>query len=251
MASSRKTPPDLATAFGRIEQARAETNRPLAVILAGHNGSGKSTLWYEHLADSLQIPLINADRMMLSILPDANKQALPQWAVQLRDENDAWMKVAQQGVQAFVGHAMTANVPFAFETVFSHWQPRGDGTFESKIDQIQQLQEAGYFVILVFVGLANDQLSIARVLTRIASGGHNVQPGKLTSRFPRTQRAIAAAAGVADACILTDNSLNEEEAFTVCRIQLGNIEIFDCRTDDHAVAKPILEWMNIVSPIAA
>ena len=60
MASSRKTPPDLATAFGRIEQARAETNRPLAVILAGHNGSGKSTLWYEHLADSLQIPLINA-----------------------------------------------------------------------------------------------------------------------------------------------------------------------------------------------
>jgi predicted ABC-type ATPase len=36
----------------------------VAFVVAGHNGSGKSTLWYERLADRLQIPLINADRLI-------------------------------------------------------------------------------------------------------------------------------------------------------------------------------------------
>ena len=51
----------------RAEQQRSK--KPLAIILAGHNGSGKTTFWYGVLADILQIPLINADRMMLSVLP--------------------------------------------------------------------------------------------------------------------------------------------------------------------------------------
>jgi len=44
----------------------------VAFVLAGHNGSGKSTLWYSRLAESLRMPLVNADRMMMSILPDAD-----------------------------------------------------------------------------------------------------------------------------------------------------------------------------------
>jgi len=47
----------------------------MAFVLAGHNGSGKSTLWYQRLADQLQIPLVNADRLTLSILPEANKKS--------------------------------------------------------------------------------------------------------------------------------------------------------------------------------
>jgi predicted ATPase len=49
-----------------IRNAQEKARKPLAIILAGHNGSGKSTLWYEVFADDLQIPLINADRMMLA-----------------------------------------------------------------------------------------------------------------------------------------------------------------------------------------
>lgn len=52
-----------------IDQQKA-SKQPLAIVLAGHNGSGKSTMWYDHLADRLKVPLINADRMMLSILTD-------------------------------------------------------------------------------------------------------------------------------------------------------------------------------------
>ena len=60
----------LGDAVFRILTAQSATNKPLAIIVAGHNGSGKSTMWPRSLAGKLQIPLINADRMMLSILPE-------------------------------------------------------------------------------------------------------------------------------------------------------------------------------------
>lgn len=50
------------------------------------------------------------------------------------------MEVAQKGVEAFVAQAMARKVAFAMETVFSHWQPLEDGSVESKIDLIRQMQ---------------------------------------------------------------------------------------------------------------
>ena len=38
------------------------------------------------------------------------------------------MRVAQNGVQAFVAQALSQGVPFAMETVFSHWVEHADGT---------------------------------------------------------------------------------------------------------------------------
>lgn len=80
------------------------------------------------------------------------------------------------------------------------------------------MQDAGYFVLLCFVGLTNLELSVARVATRVASGGHAVATDKLETRFSRTQNAIKHAASVADATILVDNSFGEERVFSVCRI---------------------------------
>lgn len=119
---------NLAGAVAKIVEAQTKTKKPLAIILAGHNGSGKSTMWRKTLAGQLRIPLINADRMMMSILPEPNSDgALTDWAQNLRDTDESWMRVAQQGVLAFVGHAMQAKVPFAMETVFSHWIEHQDG----------------------------------------------------------------------------------------------------------------------------
>lgn len=55
-----------------LKQATRATRRPIAFVLAGHNGSGKSTLWYERLVHTVRIPLVNADRLTLSILPEAD-----------------------------------------------------------------------------------------------------------------------------------------------------------------------------------
>ncbi len=223
------------------------SQKPLAIILAGHNGSGKSTMWYEKaLADKFRIPLINADRMMLSILP---KEPLSAWASTLRDKDQSWMRVAQKGVEAFVAQAMAQNVPFAMETVFSHWKKLPNGQIESKIDLIKQMQKAGYFVLLFFIGLSSVQLSIGRVQTRVAQGGHDVDHKKLLKRFPRTQEAIKDAAREADATILTDNSCAVKDAFTVCRVQVGDHEKYDCRNSQRETSEAILQWLNVVSPI--
>ena len=132
---------ELSGAVDQVLQAQRQTKKPLAVILAGHNGSGKSTMWRKVLAGQLRIPLVNADRMMLSLLPEPNSgNRLEPWAQQLRDTDQGWMKVAQNGVEAFVGHAMQAQVPFAMETVFSYWEEQSDGTVRSKIDRIREMR---------------------------------------------------------------------------------------------------------------
>lgn len=235
-----------------IAAGQKKNNRPLAVILAGHNGSGKTTLWNAHLADMLQIPLINADRMMLSILPEIKQgQRLPDWATQIRDQNESWMQVAQKGVEAFVAQSMEKKVPFAMETVFSHWKVNKDGSIESKIDKIKQLQEHGYFVLLLFVGLTNTELSIARVQMRVSNinSGHDVPIPKLIARFPRTQKAIAQALNVADASILVDNSRKPERAFTLCHLKYQKKIIFDIRDKSKdPIPAEIEEWLKIVCP---
>jgi predicted ABC-type ATPase len=240
----------LATATDEVQLAQRSSGKPLAVILAGHNGSGKSTMWHKHLSPSFQIPLVNADRMMLSILPEPEGSGkLVKWAQRLRDTDTNWMQVSQKGVEAFVGQAMARGVPFAMETVFSYWDERPDGTVRSKIDLIEQMQQSGYFVLLFFVGLSNVQLSIARVQTRIHQGGHAVEHGKLVDRFPRTQNAIRVAASVADATIFADNSRGLRQAFTVCRVQIRSHQAFDIRDGPaHRVPAEIEEWLRVVSP---
>jgi predicted ABC-type ATPase len=236
-------------AIDTILRARGETQKPLGVIVAGHNGSGKSTMWRRSLADRLQMPLINADRMMLSILPEPGADGhLVPWAAWLRDRNEGWMRVAQRGVQAFVGHAMAARVPFAMETVFSYWEEKADGRIASKIDLITDLQAVGYFVLLVFVGLANAEASILRVMTRVQQGGHGINEATLRKRFPKTQKAIAAGMKVADASLLADNSRSVDEAFTVCRVQLGLMPLFDVRRGGGKPPAAMSAWLDIVAP---
>ena len=72
---------------------------------------------------------------------------------------------------------------------------------------------------------------------------------KLLERFPRTQKAIAAASPVADATIFTDNSRTARQAFTVCRIQIGEREAFDMRgRAGRQIPSEIREWLGVVSP---
>jgi predicted ABC-type ATPase len=237
-------------AVDQVLAAQQASGKPLGIVVAGHNGSGKSTMWYERLAPAIRIPLINADRMMMSILPEPSAGKLPDWARELRDADTSWMRVAQRGVEAFVVQAMAAGVPFAMETVFSDWRPQPDGTVASKIDRIREMQAAGYFVLLLFVGLSDAELSIGRVMTRIAKGGHSVDLEKLRDRFPRTQGVVGAALSVADAAILTDNSREPQHAFTVCRIQMGEAEVFDLRAGGGEIPTPIGAWLHVVAPRA-
>jgi predicted ABC-type ATPase len=237
-----------------VVRSHSATGKPLAVVVAGHNGSGKSTMWRDKLAPRLQVPLVNADRMMMSILPEPKQKRgsgvalLPDWARTLRDREPAWMQVAQKGVEAFVAQAMAHGVPFAMETVFSYLRTNEHGEIvESKVDLIRQMQKNGYYVVLFFVGLASVDLSILRVSTRVASGGHDVALERLEQRFPRTQQAIGLAATVADMAILVDNSIGMRNAFSVARVQRGASIRFDCRRDGRA-SPAVKAWLDKVAP---
>ena len=231
----------------------ATTDQPVAIVLAGHNGSGKSTLWYDRLADDLQMPLVNADRLTLSLLPPVGPdRRLKPWASRLRDNNEQWQKLSQDGVQLFLGLAMDHGMSFAFETVFSYLEAQPDGSFKSKIDVIRTLQEHGYHVILLFVGLANVDLSILRVSTRKNQGGHDVPTAKLRSRFARTQKAIQLASEVADLTLMFDNSRTLDKAFSLARAQRKTQILYDCR-DARYLQDPELVriaglWLEKVAP---
>jgi predicted ABC-type ATPase len=228
--------------------------RPPAVILTGHNGSGKSTLWYQLLANELKMPLVNADRLTLSILPetcgDGGVLDLPQWAQTLRDTDERWQRVSQSGVRLFRQVIMEQRLPFAFETVFSHWKLLPDGTYESKIDDLKQMRQAGYFVVLIFVGLTAPELSMLRVRSRKALGGHDVPTDKLLERFPRTQAAISHAAPLADLTLMVDNSLWDHQ-FQFVRAQRKRSVLYDARDPAYATDAAVLAastpWLEKVA----
>jgi predicted ABC-type ATPase len=165
-------------------------------------------------------------------------QKLKQWAERLRDDDERWQKLSQNSVQLFMGLIflmvliMDQGMSFAFETVFSYLQEQPDGTLRSKTDVIAALQKRGYFVVLLFVGLASAELSIMRVRTRRIQGGHAVPETKLQSRYPRTQQAIRIAAEVADMALMFDNSRRYEQAFSLVRAQRKTMVLYDCRSDE-------------------
>jgi predicted ABC-type ATPase len=232
----------------------AIADRPVAVVLAGHNGSGKSTLWYDRLSKLLKMPLVNADRLMLSILPFADPETheMPVWAQDLRDHDERWQRLSQEGVQLFLGLIMNRGIPFAFETVFSHYVKRPDGSVETKIDQIRRLQRAGYFVVLLFVGLASAEMSVLRVQTRRSQGGHDVPYKKLLDRYPRTQKAIALAAPIANMTLMFDNSRGPRQAFSLVRVQRRRTVLYDCRdpsfAQDEALLHVAMRWLPKIAP---
>jgi predicted ABC-type ATPase len=225
----------------------AGTQKPVAFVVAGHNGSGKSTLWYERLVEELRIPLINADRLTMSILPPPNQHTrmLPDWAQSLRDRDVRWQLLSQEGVITFMNLITEKRMSFAFETVFSHWKKHSSGRIESKADIIRKLQESGYFVVLIFVGLVSAELSILRVATRRAQGGHDVPIGRLRERFPRTQIAIGHAAPIADMAIMFDNSGSPRQAFTLVRAQRGTKVLFDCRDTRYRTNSKVKKYAKL------
>ena len=132
--------------------------RPVVVALTGPNGAGKSTFYGAHLR-ATGLRLVNADILARELGVDAYRAA--EMAGALRE------KLLEQ------------QESFVFETVFS--DPVGD-----KIGFLQRAAEAGYNVILCFIGISDPAMSEERVTMRVTQGGHDVPAEKLATRFPRT-----------------------------------------------------------------
>jgi predicted ABC-type ATPase len=131
--------------------------RPIVVALAGPNGAGKSSYFKTHLPEAA-LNFVNAD--VLAETWNLDPYAASGLADDLRRKSVARRE------------------SFIFETVFS--DPVGD-----KLEFLKRAEKAGYFVFLIFIGIADPDISGDRVAMCVSQGGHNVPEGKLKERYPR------------------------------------------------------------------
>lgn len=183
---------------------------PFLLIIAGPNGSGKSSHWdREYRSRNLQLPYVNADEFARAMSPSETR------------DRDAMFEAEKKRREH-----IERRESFAFETVFSH---------PGKLEEIRLAKEAGYYIRLVFIGLASPQLSIARVLRRVARGGHPVPPGRIPGRYARNLQNLAKAIPLVDEALVYDNSAEDQKPIEVLEFQSGKL---------HRKSAEIPDWVE-------
>lgn len=158
-------------------------SEPFLLMIAGPNGAGKTTLTRHLLRKDVDLgEYINPDDIAAELtgsLAERTKQA-QLIADKRRDE------------------CISAKRSFSFETVMSH---------PSKIEILVRAKEAGYTVLLYFVGTDDPQTNIERVALRVAQGGHAVPDDKVRDRWLRTMTLLQQAIRSSDRSYIFDNSV--------------------------------------------
>ena len=166
----------------QLAQALAQ-DRPILIVLAGSNGAGKST-YYRHVLRSTGLAFVNADEIAKAMRPE-NPKAVAYDA----------MHLAEDMREDLLAHRQS----FIMETVLSDTQG-------AKLDFMHRAKDAGYCLIAVIIRIESPEISIARVMQRVAEGGHDVPDTKLHQRFSRTLRNAGKAVAMADLGIVLDNN---------------------------------------------
>jgi predicted ABC-type ATPase len=132
-------------------------------IIAGPNGAGKSsharvTLLPGFLSSN---EFVNADEIAKILSPESpEKPAIKAGRLMLER----------------MGFLLNEGRDFAFETTLSA---------RTYLNFIRSAQARGYKVNLIFLALANPELALERVLTRVSKGGHNIEPAVIHRRFQK------------------------------------------------------------------
>lgn len=130
------------------------------VIIAGPNGAGKTTFASQFLPNEADCPaFVNADLIAAGLSPFA--------------PSVAEVRAGRIMLGEIKAHARRGE-NFAFETTLS-------GLMYARL--IPQWQEQGYHVKLIYLGLVNVELALARVAARVAQGGHSVAEHVIRRRF--------------------------------------------------------------------
>ena len=154
---------------------------PVLHLIAGPNGAGKTTFYEKVLGPTTNLAFVNVDVI-----------AEEQWP-------GAAVEHAYDAAAAAAGERtkrIRARTSFATETVFSH---------ESKLALIREAQREGYRVTLHIVLIPED-LAVARVVNRVAEGGHHVPEEKVRARFGRLWTHLRAAIALVGEARVYDNT---------------------------------------------
>ena len=129
-------------------------------IIAGCNGAGKTTASYTVLPEILECrEFVNADEIAKGLSPfNPSSVAIEAGRLMLKR----------------IGELLSAGVSFSVETTLST---------RSYINLIQQAQNQGYSVSLIYFWLNSPELAVNRVLQRVNEGGHNVPLDVIYRRY--------------------------------------------------------------------
>ncbi len=159
--------------------------RPQLWVVAGPNGAGKSTLVRRHHKLAARLVVINPDDIALRIDPARRNEPI----VQLQAGREAL---------ALRQDFLTKGIDFLVETTL---------TGKGELVLMAKARSVGFKVTLAYVGLLRAEMSAARVIERVRSGGHDVTDEDIYRRFSRSVGNLPSALKQADRAYLLDNSI--------------------------------------------
>ena len=170
-----------------IEQLLAilGTAQPIFFLLAGPNGAGKSTFRRSYL-EPTSLPCVDPDAV-----------ARTKYGRDPKTKAEAIAATAE--ATEIVRAKLKEGISVGLETVLSD-------TKGLKIGLLTEARQLGYRAGIIFIGLDDPQLSIARVKDRVDVGGHDVPDEFIVQRFPRSYRNLRNAIPLSDFVLFVDNS---------------------------------------------
>lgn len=151
-------------------------------IFAGVNGAGKSTLFYLEKSSDLGIRL-NCDEILSSL--------------GLKWEESRAQILAGKKLLQLQRECIESGVSFNQETTLC-----GQSIFNA----VKQAKEAGYTILLRYVGVETAEIAKERVRKRIESGGHGISDETIERRFVTSQENFLKIYPLCNDVIIYDNT---------------------------------------------
>ena len=151
-----------------------QNRKPMILVLAGPNGSGKSTIttFFDKVGK-----YTNADDVV---------------ATTGMDNMEAAVLVDKMRYES-----IDKKEDFTFETVLSSVY---------KLNILKKAKKEGYFLKCVFVLTVDPKINIARIESRVAAGGHNVDSSKVIQRYYKSINNIKELLNICDIMHVYDNT---------------------------------------------
>lgn len=159
--------------------------QPVFFLLAGPNGAGKSTFRQLKLTP-LGLNCIDPDQI-----------ALEKYGRHPSTDDESRAATIEATRLARV--SMLSGATIGLETVFSDTSSR-------KLNLLKEAKSLGYKAGIIFIGINDHNLAIARVMDRVEQKGHDVTDDKIINRFPKVFENLQRSLVMADFIILIDNS---------------------------------------------